>query len=58
MFYADTLGLGAVLDGVHRFAESLGATYWTPAPLLEELGRNGGTFQAWGAGARREESGS
>jgi hypothetical protein len=58
MFYADTLGLGVVLDGVHRFAETLGGKYWAPAPLLEELGRSGGTFQAWRAGARREESGS
>ena len=58
MFYADTLGLGVVLDGVHRFAETLGSKYWAPAPLLEELGRSGGTFQAWRAGARREESGS
>jgi hypothetical protein len=32
--------------------------YWTPAPLLEELGRSGGSFQALRAGARREESGS
>ncbi len=58
MSYADTLGLAAVLDGVHGFAETLGAAYWTPAPLLEELGRNGSTFQAWGAGAPREEPGS
>jgi len=58
MFYADTLGLGVVLDGVHRFAETLGGKYWTPAPLLEELGRSGSTFQAWCAGARREESGA
>jgi 3-hydroxyacyl-CoA dehydrogenase len=58
MFYADSLGLGVVLDGVHRFAKTLGKKYWTPAPLLEELARSGGSFQAWRAGARREESGS
>jgi 3-hydroxyacyl-CoA dehydrogenase len=58
MFYADTLGLAVVRDGVHRFAETLGKNYWTPAPLLEELARSGGTFQTWRAGARREESGS
>jgi 3-hydroxyacyl-CoA dehydrogenase len=58
MFYADTLGLGVVLDGVHRFAETLDRKYWAPAPLLEELGRSGGTFQAWRAAARREESSS
>jgi 3-hydroxyacyl-CoA dehydrogenase len=58
MFYADSLGPAVVLDGVHRFAETLGRRYWTPAPLLEELVRSGGTFQAWRAGARREESGA
>jgi 3-hydroxyacyl-CoA dehydrogenase len=58
MFYADSLGLAAVLDGMHRFAETLGSRYWTPAPLLEELVRSGGTFQAWRAGARRKESGA
>ena len=58
MFYADSLGLEVVLDGVHRFAQTLGKEYWAPAPLLEELGRSGGTFQTWRAGARREESGS
>jgi hypothetical protein len=56
--YADTLGLGVVDDGVRRFAQTLGGKYWTPAPLLEELGRSGGTFQAWRAEARGEESGS
>jgi len=58
MFYADSVGLGVVLDGVYRFAETLGREYWKPAPLLEELARGGGTFEAWRAGARREESGS
>ena len=58
MFYADTLGPAVVLDGVQRFADTLGRQYWTPAPLLEELARSGGSFQAWRAGARREESNS
>jgi 3-hydroxyacyl-CoA dehydrogenase len=58
MFYADTLGLAVVLDGVRRFAETLGDRYWTPAPLLEELALGGGSFQTWRRGARREESGS
>jgi 3-hydroxyacyl-CoA dehydrogenase len=58
MFYADTLGLAVVLDGVRRFAQTLGKQYWTPAPLLEELERSGGSFQAWRPAARREESSS
>jgi hypothetical protein len=36
MFHADTLGLGIVLDGEHRFAETLGRKYWAPAPRREE----------------------
>jgi len=31
----------AVLEGVHRLGETQGRNYWTPAPLLEELGRSG-----------------
>ena len=48
--------LAAVLEGVRRLGEARGTIYWTPAPLLEELGRRGGTFQAWRAEARREEA--
>jgi 3-hydroxyacyl-CoA dehydrogenase len=58
MFYADCLGTAVVLEGVRRLGEMLGRSYWTPAPLLEELGRGGGSFEAWraGAAARRIES--
>ena len=56
MFYADSLGAAVVLEGVRRLGETWGTNYWTPAPLLEELGRSGGTFEAWRAGARREEA--
>jgi 3-hydroxyacyl-CoA dehydrogenase len=47
IFYADTIGAGAVLDGICRFAELHGRQYWTPAPLLEEIAAAGDTFQAW-----------
>jgi len=47
MFYADTLGSAAVLEGVRRFERHLGPNYWTPAPLLCELAASGGTFQSW-----------
>jgi len=47
MFYADTIGPATVLDGINRFAASLGRQYWTPAPLLSEIAGNGGTFQGW-----------
>jgi 3-hydroxyacyl-CoA dehydrogenase len=56
MFYADSLGPAVVLEGVRRFGKAQSTKYWTPAPLLEELGRSGDTFEAWRAGARREEA--
>ena len=43
MCYADEIGLQRVLDSIRRFGQEKGATYWTPAPLLEQLvteGRN------------------
>ena len=50
MFYADTLGLDRVLDGVRRYAREQGELYWTPAPLLAELAGRGQTFAGWQAG--------
>jgi 3-hydroxyacyl-CoA dehydrogenase len=47
MFYADTVGCAAVLQGIDRFAETHGREYWTAAPLLEEIAAAGETFQAW-----------
>jgi 3-hydroxyacyl-CoA dehydrogenase len=43
MFYADTIGLAAVLAQVRKFHE-LHGEYWKPAPLLERLAREGGRF--------------
>jgi 3-hydroxyacyl-CoA dehydrogenase len=47
MFYADAVGPALVLEGVRKFASTLGSNYWTPAPLLEEIARSGGTFGEW-----------
>jgi 3-hydroxyacyl-CoA dehydrogenase len=44
MFYADRIGLATVLDGVEGFHRQYGER-WTPAPLLVELARAGGTFR-------------
>lgn len=52
MFHADAIGPGIVLEGVRQFAAKLGAQYWTPAPLLEELARRGGSFRDFHRGAR------
>ena len=43
MFYADTVGLDKVYASVKRFHEQHGH-FWTPAPLLERLARDGGKF--------------
>ncbi len=47
MCHADTVGAGAVLEGIRRFERTLGSRYWTPAPLLAALAAAGDTFQSW-----------
>jgi 3-hydroxyacyl-CoA dehydrogenase len=44
MFYADRVGLDRIYDRVSAFHREFGAR-WTPAPLLEQLARTGGTFR-------------
>lgn len=46
MFYADTIGLKAVVEAFARFAEQFGNAYgyWTPAPLLVTLAEQGKSF--------------
>jgi len=44
MFYADTVGVRTVGDAVARFYQEQGE-WMRPAPLLERLAREGGTFQ-------------
>jgi len=48
MFYADEIGLGRVLERVREFAGNPHGdrAFWTPAPLLERLAREGGRFEA------------
>ena len=43
MFYADTVGLPAVLETIQRFYEQHGE-FWEPAPLLLELVKSGRKF--------------
>jgi 3-hydroxyacyl-CoA dehydrogenase len=50
MFYADTLGLPAVLESVRALAREHGERYWTPAALLVTLAGEGRTFSDWQAG--------
>jgi 3-hydroxyacyl-CoA dehydrogenase len=52
MFYADTLGLGHVLERIRFYDAEPGARYWQPAAVLEQLVRSGGTFASWTAGTQ------
>ena len=47
MIYADTIGVDKVYEGICKFRERYGDLYWTPAPLLEKLAKEGGTFTDW-----------
>ncbi len=44
MYYADQLGLPSVLSAIERYRERVGADYFTPAPLIEKLVREGRGF--------------
>jgi 3-hydroxyacyl-CoA dehydrogenase len=44
MFYADTVGLPAVLAAIERLAGGRHGDAWTPAPLLVRLAAEGKTF--------------
>lgn len=48
MFYADTVGLPTVLARVREYRQQFG-DYWRPAPLLEKLATEGGSFYGDGA---------
>jgi len=54
MWYAETLGLPKLLEGIQRFAREFGPMHWEPAPLLVELVRSGRSIAQWEA----EHSGS
>jgi 3-hydroxyacyl-CoA dehydrogenase len=45
MFYADSVGLPAVLDAVRRYAGGRHGEAWQPAPLLERLAAEGKGFK-------------
>jgi 3-hydroxyacyl-CoA dehydrogenase len=48
MFYADTLGLGHVLERIEHYERQFGH-YWKPSDLLARLAREGGSFEAYDA---------
>jgi 3-hydroxyacyl-CoA dehydrogenase len=52
MWYADTIGLRKIYERILEFHRDHG-DYWTPAPLLERLAREGHTFAAFDAADER-----
>jgi 3-hydroxyacyl-CoA dehydrogenase len=44
MFYADTVGLGKVLQSIERFQKGYQGAQWKPAPLLVKLAKEGRKF--------------
>jgi 3-hydroxyacyl-CoA dehydrogenase len=49
MFYADTIGLPALLAGMHKYRDIFGSMHWEPAPLLVQLVEQGRTIAQWEA---------
>jgi 3-hydroxyacyl-CoA dehydrogenase len=47
MFYADSVGLTEVVAAIRRYAQGLHPKPWTPAPLLEKLAAEGGSFASF-----------
>ena len=50
MFYADTIGLPRVLEGMRKYRGLFGPMHWQPAPLLERLVAEGRTLAQWERG--------
>ena len=50
MFYAETLGLRALYEGMLRYQARFGPMHWQPAPLLAQLAASGEGLAAWAAG--------
>ena len=49
LFYADTIGLKAVHDGILKYRDLFGPMHWEPAPLLARLVREGRSLREWDA---------
>ncbi len=50
MFYAETLGLPALYEGMLKYQGLFGPMHWQPAPLLARLAASGQGLAAWAAG--------
>jgi 3-hydroxyacyl-CoA dehydrogenase len=57
LFYADTIGLKTVYDGMLKYRERFGPMHWQPAPLLARLVSEGRTLGEWEAARNSPEGG-
>ena len=48
MFWADSVGLADVVDGIRAYGERLGGTHWELSPLLERLAADGDALHRFG----------
>jgi 3-hydroxyacyl-CoA dehydrogenase len=49
LFYADTIGLKSVHEGIQKYRDLFGPMHWQPAPLLARLVADGRTLRDWDA---------
>jgi 3-hydroxyacyl-CoA dehydrogenase len=47
LFYAQTIGLNTLLDGMRKYRDLFGPMHWQPAALLEELVRTNTSIAEW-----------
>jgi 3-hydroxyacyl-CoA dehydrogenase len=47
LFYAQTIGLDTLRDGMRKYRDLFGPMHWQPAALLEELVRTNTSIAAW-----------
>jgi 3-hydroxyacyl-CoA dehydrogenase len=47
MFYADSVGLKAVYEGIMKYREIFGPMHWEPSDLLVKLVKEGQSFADW-----------
>jgi 3-hydroxyacyl-CoA dehydrogenase len=47
MFYAQTIGLKTLYEGMLKYRAEFGPMHWEPAPLLERLVKEGKSLADW-----------
>ena len=55
LFYADTIGLKTVRDGMLKYRDLFGPMHWQSAPLLDRLAAEGSTLERWQAARSRAQ---